>query len=494
MAKKFNLGDYLKTDAVSELNTEQIVLIDVDRIDPDPDNFYSLEGIDDLAGNIELIGLQQPLRVRPNGERFTIVSGHRRRAAILLIRDGGSEQFAQGVPCIVEYGEASPAMRELRLIYANSATRVMSSAEISKQAERVTELLYQLKEQGVEFPGRMREHVAQACQVSASKLARLHAIRNNLDESLLALYDKGTLKEAAAYELQKLPKEAQAYLGAQKKIQNNGISMYNAERLVKSAESYLHPSCKCPDGEDCTQTLARFKQTATTEMSYRQCPSGMCCLNCRSSLSDCPYQCARSKAQLEQNKADEKAEKERQAEKDRKSKEKQRQRLAREYGEILKLAEAAGLSDDARIRFNQAYTVGQLRERARGEGFYEWTLVSTTTPISSMYAKDLAESADALGVSVDFLLGRERKPETQVVTAVDGTAWQTGEPAEPGWYCCWAQWVDKYKGALPAYDPDYETLFWNGSMWTNGYNSTKDAGFTVHFWYPIPPEPDAEEV
>ena len=82
MAKKtFNIGDYLKTDNVSKLDTEQIVRIDLDRIDPDPANFYSLDGIDELAGNIELIGLQQPLRVRPEGDRFVVISGHRRRAA-----------------------------------------------------------------------------------------------------------------------------------------------------------------------------------------------------------------------------------------------------------------------------------------------------------------------------------------------------------------------------------------------------------------------------
>ena len=203
MAKKFDLGDYLRTDEMSRINTgtEQIVYIDLDRIDPDPSNFYSLDGIDELAGNIELIGLQQPLRVRPEGDRFTVISGHRRRAACLLIRDGGSEQFANGVPCIVEYGEATPAMRELRLIYANSSTRVLSPAELSKQAERVQELLYELKKQGVEFPGRMREHVAAACRVSESKLARLSAIRKNLIHVYRLAFDAGKLNEGNAYRL-----------------------------------------------------------------------------------------------------------------------------------------------------------------------------------------------------------------------------------------------------------------------------------------------------
>ena len=93
MANKqgFDLASVL--GSVSKFGTEQIVLLPLDLIDPDPENFYSLEGLDELAGNIELMGLMDPLRVRPNGERYTIVSGHRRRAAIMLIRDGGSKRI-----------------------------------------------------------------------------------------------------------------------------------------------------------------------------------------------------------------------------------------------------------------------------------------------------------------------------------------------------------------------------------------------------------------
>ena len=203
MAKKrFDLGAYLQDAGVkNERGDEQIVRIDLDLIVPDPNNFYSLDGIDELAANIETVGLLDALRVRPVDGKYMIVSGHRRRAAILLIRDGGSDMFRDGVPCIVEYGEASDAMRELRLIYANSSTRVMSSADLSKQAERVTELLYELKAQGVEFPGRMREHVAAACQVSEAKIARLHAIKKNLRDTFRLLFDSGRLPEGLAYRL-----------------------------------------------------------------------------------------------------------------------------------------------------------------------------------------------------------------------------------------------------------------------------------------------------
>ena len=217
MAKAFKLRDYLKDAGVSESDTaqERIEYIPLDKIDPDPGNFYSLDGLDELAANIETVGLQQPLRVRAapsDSGRYTVVSGHRRRAALMLIRDGGSDMFKDGVPCIVERGDVSREMQELRLIYANSSTRVLSSAELSRQAERVEELLYKLQEQGVSFPGRMRDHVAAAVNASKSKLARLHAIRNNLDSGLLAEFDAGRVNESVAYLISQEPADIQSRL------------------------------------------------------------------------------------------------------------------------------------------------------------------------------------------------------------------------------------------------------------------------------------------
>ena len=52
---------------VSKLDTsrEAIEYISLDKLEADPGNFYRLTGLEDLAANIELCGLQQPVRVRP---------------------------------------------------------------------------------------------------------------------------------------------------------------------------------------------------------------------------------------------------------------------------------------------------------------------------------------------------------------------------------------------------------------------------------------------
>ena len=61
----FDLADVLK--GVPNLGTskKQLEYIKRELIDPDPNNFYSLTGIEELAANIQLCGLQQPILVRP---------------------------------------------------------------------------------------------------------------------------------------------------------------------------------------------------------------------------------------------------------------------------------------------------------------------------------------------------------------------------------------------------------------------------------------------
>lgn len=114
--RKFNVMDVLgeQLAGVADLNTsgpEQIEYIDIGLLDGDERNFYQLTDIDELADNIQMCGLQQPIRVRAGeGGRFTIVSGHRRRAALAQLVEKGLGQFRR-VPCIRETDDASRRFR-----------------------------------------------------------------------------------------------------------------------------------------------------------------------------------------------------------------------------------------------------------------------------------------------------------------------------------------------------------------------------------------------
>ena len=503
--QKFDLAELLK--GVSDLDTrEQIVRLPLGLLDKDPENFYSLDGIEELAGNIETVGLLDPIRVRPEGERYVVVSGHRRRAACLLIRDGGSEQFKAGVPCIVEYGEASDAMRKLRLIYANSSTRQLTSAELSRQAEEVTRLLYELKEQGVEFPGRMRDHVAQACQVSKTKLARLHAIRENLHPDLLKLFDRGTLNESAAYELQKLPQGVQDYLSRKKKITENGVAGDAAKICADLCETYLHPKCTCPDGSDCVHLYPRFYETATQRWAY--CRGG-CCLECHYGESECPYQCRESRKKTEERRAKNRDEKAKTEEKMKIARDENRAKLAGQYMALSVLAKSAGLQNSDVVNIPGAYTVADLERLAvNPSAISDYDARNDQLFTGYTYVSDVRRFAEQVGVSVDFLLGRTKEPavntgetdchvadaprndrgETPPTSTSEQIEphWLTGTPPRVGRYFC------RVKGNMDADDePAKEFRFdWDGETWFFTGRPIMQ-GMLVLDWWPLP---DMEEV
>lgn len=262
MSKRpFTIGEELKRAGVPGMDTglEQIEYIPIDKIDPDDRNFYSVDDVSELAASIELVGLQQPLRVR-SGERghVTVVSGHRRRAAILLIRDGGSTMFERGVPCIRERGDVSKEWQELKLIYGNSATRILTASEISIQSEKVTEILGKLEEQGVKFPGRTRDHVAAILQTSKSRVGRLHAIRANLVPELLQEFDGGGLGETVAYRLSQEDATVQHDLAARLGPAVRGLTGDSAEKVLGQIKQPLVTKPPEPDPNKAIDGLKRY--------------------------------------------------------------------------------------------------------------------------------------------------------------------------------------------------------------------------------------------
>ena len=510
----FDITSVLKNAQVRD-GEEQLERIDLDLIDPDPNNFYSLDGLDELAGNIELIGLQQPLRVRPGSQpgRYTIVSGHRRRAALLMIRDSYDSEDPDRKPwekaaCIVEYGEASEAMRELRLIYANAATRIMTSSEQSRQAERVTELLYQLKEQGVEFPGRMRDHVAEACQISRTKLARLHAIRANLDAGLLERFDRGEIPEETAYQLQRLPKAAQAGVetclmtGKKKALPY----AYQVEKVASNLDIYTKPAaCRAHAGApDCTVTNVHICRSVWEP--YRDCRNltpntydkGICCRDCND-RDHCSWACRecidrrKLDAAVDKEKAEERA-REQKAQEEAKQKQFRRERQ-KQAQRIQRLADELGLIEDCELpsaySWNKGTTVKEVKRIAEGrfgdDHYYDGNILPTST-------ENLIKWAEFLECSTDYLLGRTDVPtvatEAPQVSGSDSKPkWQTGTPTEVGYYMArvGAGSTDSAKTGV------WQMLHWNGSAWTyNAVGKQLSAWMNVFCWVPLPDPPEEE--
>lgn len=214
MAKKFNLAALVpEMEAVSESDTPRITMIPITELRPNGGNFYDTTNFEDLADSIELNGLLEPLCVFRRGQgtgHYVIFSGHRRFKALrLLYEKSGFEKWTE-VPCIV-FPDPHDANREtVMLIHANSTGRILSNWEKAQQARRLKEALVAMREGGAELPGRIRDLVAEEMQMSASKLARLEAIGNNLKFPGFAdAWRDGKLGESVAYEISKLPMDKQ---------------------------------------------------------------------------------------------------------------------------------------------------------------------------------------------------------------------------------------------------------------------------------------------
>ena len=462
MAKKFDMGDFAKTLAqpVSESGTvrEQIEYIDIDLLDSDPNNFYRLNDIPELADSIATIGLQQPILVR-DGENghMVIVSGHRRTAAIRLLLEDGRADLRE-VPCIRERDDASPALRELRLIYANSATRQLSSAEIAQQAEKVRELLYRLKEEGYEFPGRMRDHVAEACNISKSKLARLDVIRKSLAPDICKAYWDGPqtkcMSEDAAYNLARLPvaiqrKVVDAYRG--QATSDSGLKYLYAstvEAVTKAVNKIIIEKVKCPDGAPCSHKDAQVAHTIKVKVKSRWSDCGCeygCCAKC-SSLQNCKDVCPNLIGKQKELKAAAKAERQQEAAEKEAKERPNVERVGAIWRRFGALRERAGLTPNQYFEKIDCPYSGLIERAESLEVGREKIEPNEGLPfgynVSLSGVNRWVAAADALGCSVDYLMLRTNEPrmadEVAAVPRVCASqmalaAWMPGgtTPAEP---------------------------------------------------------------
>lgn len=462
----FDLSDMLAN--VSKLDIEekpQLEYIDIDLIDANDQNFYELSNLKPLADSIAMDGLQQPLIVMPNGERYTLLSGHRRRAAIRMLvtdPDEPREDLRQ-VPCL-KRSYKSAAMAELQLILANSTARVLTSAEVMRQAERLEMVLYQLKEEGHEFPGRMRDQVAAACKVSASKLARLKVIREKLESPFIEQFEKNELSEQAAYNLARLPMEVQwtvrDVLG--KKV----IAGSAAEKLVEYLEKLTEPR-PCTygvPGEACDNERGRIKGTACSQFGYNYC-SGGCCMSCYRADS-CPGACKHKKQAMKDDKEKAKA----RAAKEEKEREKmfERNRKATQANaqRYVKAAEAAGLDETAELKFSTygpKTTLADVRKAATGESLKDKAYYS---PGYDPGKEIVIEFAKQFGCSADYLLGLT--DELKPVAAAQPAGWQQGNPPKA------CQCVAKVQ--LPGLTETRTMLLaWDGYRWRFSHGAAIEA-------------------
>jgi len=229
-------AETLDTDTVEATragNDFQVNLISVYQLEPSEDNFYSVEDVADLKDSIEMMGVQQNLTVKriPNTDKYKVIAGHRRRLASLQLTEEGKKQF-ELVPCRIE--TSLDEIRErILLIYTNSTTRQLSDWEKVEKLSQLKGLLKEYKKEH-ELPGRVRELLAEALNVSTTQVGRIESINDNLTTEFKEELKQDNIKFSTAVELSKLPKADQK--AVYEKHKEKGSTSLNDVVKVNSKE------------------------------------------------------------------------------------------------------------------------------------------------------------------------------------------------------------------------------------------------------------------
>lgn len=458
----FDLASVLKDVPKSDTGRDQITYLPLADLEADPDNFYDVSNVGNLADAIATVGLQQPLRVRrhpDNNGKYMIVSGHRRRAAITQLVEEGRRDL-DPVPCIIEQAGGSAALDELRLIYGNSATRDLTAPEISRQAVRVQELLYKLKEEGYEFPGRMRDHVAEACNISRSKLARLKVIREQLLPALLPLWEQGCLNEDLAYKVAQCPQDLQQMLAQVRGNYFAGVYGWWVEKLRKAVEALDEIKfCPATDGGTVCTNQKRMVRRMCKAQPYTDLCSAKCCLKCVS-LDTCKAACAHCADLKAKHKAEAKAK-----EAEDRAAVAARQQPVKDYHDammqrVTDLMRYKGVSEEDLDRASDS--PGQY---SRGTANIDYFPVGNWLCTKDVMA--LIRAADLLGVTLDYLLNGKASADR----------WHTEPPAKPCEVLAYVS-IDG-SGKLSC------TLQWDGEEWLMAGQSI-DESVKVAAWITPP--------
>lgn len=240
------LGEQLRD--VPNLGTEgELRELPVEDVHPNPGNFYppiDANAMEDLQESIQANGVLEPLLVVRDGDGYRLISGHNRLQAVRHLHLCGPDaQRWATVPCRI-----LPPMDKLReqtaIIEANRQ-RKKTPQVLQQEAEELTRLYTERKKAGEELPGRVRDRVAEALQISAARASRLAAINTGLKiPGFQRMWRDGDINESVAYEISKLDLDQQYRL---LDYHIKGAHSLNLSTLRRFGTIY-HKLCKgaCP--------------------------------------------------------------------------------------------------------------------------------------------------------------------------------------------------------------------------------------------------------
>lgn len=258
---KFDLGAFLAPEGAGVSESDTMREIPVENILDNPRNFYPRPDNAALAAlmeSIEANGLLEPPTVVPAEDgKYRLISGHSRMTALRLLAASKdaviADRFAR-IPCRV-LPPMTPAQEECAVIEANRQ-RIKTPALLAQEAERLTEMYVKRREAGEELPGRIRDRVAEALQVSKTKVANLSAIRNGLRVPAIRVnWERGLIPEAAALLIARMSLREQHDLWEWMVSNHKLWTINNVQEFEQSCKQSDEPAPSAADKRDESKTV-----------------------------------------------------------------------------------------------------------------------------------------------------------------------------------------------------------------------------------------------
>ena len=256
---KGSMLSYLNTatqNAAVQRSVYRVENIDAEKIVPNEKNFYSIEGIEEMANSLAVSDHMAPLEVTANGDgTYRLISGERRLSATLCRIRRGEIDKAE-LPChVLPAFEAKGALSAeqvemLSIIFANNYRQktVLDQLNEVQQLEPIARAIYQeAKEKGeladangvnMKFRTFFAEHIL---SISKSALQRLQTLSQLTDEAKKA-FEEGLIGKSVAVEIATLDQE----------LQNSFVASIRAGRLsgtLSDLAAHLKASNPEPEAE-----------------------------------------------------------------------------------------------------------------------------------------------------------------------------------------------------------------------------------------------------
>lgn len=186
------------------------IRLDYEKIKVTDHNRYSMDGIDELAAGIEMAGgLHEPLIVGLVDGEYLLASGHRRRAAVEMLVQGGREDL-RFVDC--RFKEMTLTEFRLHVLIGNAFNRHYTDYDKMIEAEDWKEVLTQARKEGsliLERGQRVRDYVAAIMGTSATVVGDYQRISKNATPEIKEKFKEGAIGVSAAAAASQLDEDEQ---------------------------------------------------------------------------------------------------------------------------------------------------------------------------------------------------------------------------------------------------------------------------------------------